>query len=143
MYHIYWIADFISCEPCKLIEAFWIQTFHKHVEYGVLLVYDHLPKNLDVECMMSTSCHLALNYRDVGWWPHSNVCCDWLESRCNLWKADPHHDSIFVESWNLHFVPYIKRVWNRKNNWRCKDVNQNVVFASTWNNMIYCFLTFE
>jgi hypothetical protein len=35
------------------------------LEYGVLLVYDHPPRNLDVECMMSTSCHPALNFRNV------------------------------------------------------------------------------
>ncbi len=69
-------------------------------EYGILLVYDHSLRNLGVEWMMSTSCHLALDFQDMGWWPHSNVCCDWLESRCNLWKANPHRDSIFAESWN-------------------------------------------
>jgi hypothetical protein len=34
-------------------------------EYGVLLVCDHLPRNLGVKCMMFASCHLALHSRDV------------------------------------------------------------------------------
>jgi hypothetical protein len=131
MYFICWIVDFIShvshASLWKLSES---KPFANMFEYGILFVCDHPPRNLGVECMMSTSCHPALNFWDVGWWPHSNVCCDWSESRCNLWKVDTHHDSIFAKLQNLHFVPCIEQVWSRKSNWRCKIENQNVVFAS-------------
>jgi hypothetical protein len=35
-------------------------------EYGILIVCDHPPRNLGAECMMSTSCHPALDSGDVG-----------------------------------------------------------------------------
>jgi hypothetical protein len=83
-------------------------------EYGVLFVCDHPPRNLGVECMMSTSCYLALDSRDVD-----------DDHTLMFVVIDRNHDVIYEKQIQtmtpfLHnckiFIMFLalNKVWNRK-----------------------------